>query len=226
MSVSAPQVVEPQPGMPAVKRRSRVATPESVVPQSGRCEVRPESYPRRSGPSSHPAQAHRPHQGRSHRPTRLPRRAPKRRPRGSPGPWQDDDLPNIAHQAVLHGHSVLFLTAAQLLLDLGAQESARGLDKDAPGFEAGLRSTGTRGDFHPEFFDSRDRPRRGLREPICCWAATHRPASRQDAIATGSTGHTSAARTRSAAPDLDRDIPLGAGQPTEFSEDGDRDRAC
>jgi DNA replication protein DnaC len=36
---------------------------------------------------------------------------------------------NIAHQAVLHGHSVLFLTAAQLLLDLGAQESARGLDR-------------------------------------------------------------------------------------------------
>jgi DNA replication protein DnaC len=36
---------------------------------------------------------------------------------------------NIAHQAVLQGHSVLFLTAAQLLLDLGAQESARGLDR-------------------------------------------------------------------------------------------------
>ena len=36
---------------------------------------------------------------------------------------------NIAHQAVLQGPSVLFLTAAQLLLDLGAQESARGLDR-------------------------------------------------------------------------------------------------
>jgi IstB-like ATP binding protein len=36
---------------------------------------------------------------------------------------------NTAHQAVFHGHSVLFLTAAQLLLDLGAQESARGLDR-------------------------------------------------------------------------------------------------
>jgi DNA replication protein DnaC len=36
---------------------------------------------------------------------------------------------NIAHQAVLQGHSVLFLTAAQLLLDLGAQESTRGLDR-------------------------------------------------------------------------------------------------
>jgi DNA replication protein DnaC len=36
---------------------------------------------------------------------------------------------NIAHQAVLQGQSVLFLTAAQLLLDLGAQESARGLDR-------------------------------------------------------------------------------------------------
>ena len=35
---------------------------------------------------------------------------------------------NIAHEAILKGHSVLFLTAAQLLLDLGAQDSARGLD--------------------------------------------------------------------------------------------------
>ncbi len=36
---------------------------------------------------------------------------------------------NIAHQAVLGGHSVLFLTAAQLLLDLTSQESARALDR-------------------------------------------------------------------------------------------------
>jgi DNA replication protein DnaC len=34
---------------------------------------------------------------------------------------------NIAHQAVLAGHRVLFLTAAQLLLDLGGQDSARAL---------------------------------------------------------------------------------------------------
>ena len=34
---------------------------------------------------------------------------------------------NIAYQAVLAGHHVLFTPAAQLLLDLGAQESARGL---------------------------------------------------------------------------------------------------
>ena len=34
---------------------------------------------------------------------------------------------NIAHQAVLGGHRVLFLTAAQLLLDLGGQDSARAL---------------------------------------------------------------------------------------------------
>ena len=34
---------------------------------------------------------------------------------------------NIAHQAVLAGHHVLFTTAAQLLLDLGSQDSARGL---------------------------------------------------------------------------------------------------
>jgi DNA replication protein DnaC len=35
---------------------------------------------------------------------------------------------NIAQQAILAGHSVLFVSAAQLLLDLGAQESARALD--------------------------------------------------------------------------------------------------
>ncbi|MCI0637350.1 MAG: ATP-binding protein, partial [Actinobacteria bacterium] len=36
---------------------------------------------------------------------------------------------NIAHQAVLAGHSVRFVTASQLLLDLAAQESARSLDR-------------------------------------------------------------------------------------------------
>lgn len=36
---------------------------------------------------------------------------------------------NIAHRAILAGHSVLFRTAAQLLLDLASQESARALDR-------------------------------------------------------------------------------------------------
>ena len=36
---------------------------------------------------------------------------------------------NIAHQAVTAGHSVLFVTAAQLLLDLAAQDSARALER-------------------------------------------------------------------------------------------------
>lgn len=36
---------------------------------------------------------------------------------------------NIANVAVLAGHSVLFTTAAQMLLDLGSQESARALDQ-------------------------------------------------------------------------------------------------
>jgi DNA replication protein DnaC len=36
---------------------------------------------------------------------------------------------NIAHQAILAGHSVLFTTAAQLLLDLGGQESSRSLER-------------------------------------------------------------------------------------------------
>jgi DNA replication protein DnaC len=36
---------------------------------------------------------------------------------------------NIAHQAVLSGSSVLFLSAARLLLDLAGQESARALER-------------------------------------------------------------------------------------------------
>ena len=36
---------------------------------------------------------------------------------------------NIAHQAILRGHGVLFVSAAQLLLDLAAQESARALER-------------------------------------------------------------------------------------------------
>jgi len=36
---------------------------------------------------------------------------------------------NIAHNAALAGHGALFISAAQLLLDLGGQESARALDR-------------------------------------------------------------------------------------------------
>ena len=36
---------------------------------------------------------------------------------------------NIAHRAILSGRSVLFLSAAQILLDLNAQESARALER-------------------------------------------------------------------------------------------------
>lgn len=36
---------------------------------------------------------------------------------------------NIGHQAILAGHSVLFITAAKMLLDLGAQESSRALER-------------------------------------------------------------------------------------------------
>jgi DNA replication protein DnaC len=36
---------------------------------------------------------------------------------------------NIAHAAVLQGHSVLFTEASRMLLDLGAQESARALER-------------------------------------------------------------------------------------------------
>ncbi len=44
---------------------------------------------------------------------------------------------NIGHQAVLAGHSVRFVSASQLLLDLAAQDSARALDRR-------LRHYGTR----------------------------------------------------------------------------------
>jgi DNA replication protein DnaC len=44
---------------------------------------------------------------------------------------------NIGHQAALAGHSVCFVTASQLLLDLAAQDSARALDRR-------LRHYGTR----------------------------------------------------------------------------------
>jgi DNA replication protein DnaC len=36
---------------------------------------------------------------------------------------------NLAHRAILAGRSVLFVTAARLLLDLGAQESSRALER-------------------------------------------------------------------------------------------------
>ena len=36
---------------------------------------------------------------------------------------------NIAHHAIIAGHSVLFTTAAQMLLDLGGQESSRALER-------------------------------------------------------------------------------------------------
>lgn len=36
---------------------------------------------------------------------------------------------NIAHQAILAGHTALFITASELLLDLGKQESARALER-------------------------------------------------------------------------------------------------
>jgi len=36
---------------------------------------------------------------------------------------------NIAHKAIQAGHSVLFVTAAQMLLDLAGQDSARALDR-------------------------------------------------------------------------------------------------
>ena len=48
---------------------------------------------------------------------------------GSHGLGETMILKNIAHEAILAGHSVLMVTAAQLITDLSAQESARGLDR-------------------------------------------------------------------------------------------------
>jgi IstB-like ATP binding protein len=39
------------------------------------------------------------------------------------------DEKNVAHHAVLRGASVRFVTAADLLLDLGGQETTRGLER-------------------------------------------------------------------------------------------------
>jgi DNA replication protein DnaC len=36
---------------------------------------------------------------------------------------------NVAQDAILHGHSALFTTTADLPLDLGAQETSRGLER-------------------------------------------------------------------------------------------------
>jgi DNA replication protein DnaC len=44
---------------------------------------------------------------------------------------------NLAHQAIQAGHSVLFVTAAQMLLDLSAQDSARALDRRLHHYGAG-----------------------------------------------------------------------------------------
>jgi len=51
---------------------------------------------------------------------------------------------SIAHRAVLAGKSARFISAAQLLLDLGAQESARALDRRLH-YYPGSRSTGAEG---------------------------------------------------------------------------------
>jgi DNA replication protein DnaC len=66
---------------------------------------------------------------------------------------------NIAHAAVLAGTHVLFTTAAQLLLDLGGQESTRGLDVSERRRHAGRRDQGQgdRGqDAHDGDEDDRD----------------------------------------------------------------------
>ncbi len=44
-------------------------------------------------------------------------------------PTDSAEDPNIAHQAILAGHSALFTTAADLLLDLNGQETARALER-------------------------------------------------------------------------------------------------
>ena len=73
------------------------------------------------------AHADRPRRRRGRAPPRLPHRRPQLVLVAAQGLGKTMIAQNIAHQAVLAGHHVLFTTAAQLLLDLGSQESARGL---------------------------------------------------------------------------------------------------
>ena len=71
---------------------------------------------------------------------------------------------NIAHQAILAGHSVLFITAAQLLLDLGGQESARALDRRLQHY-AKHRSARHRRDRLPRLRQPQRRPALPGRQP-------------------------------------------------------------
>ena len=94
----------PQPGAPAAHRPYR--------PLQAALRLRLEL-----------AQALRPRRHRGADDARLPQRRHQRRPGRPQRRRQVDARPNIAHQALIHGHTVLFTSAGQMLGDLAALDS-------------------------------------------------------------------------------------------------------
>ncbi|XXX92149.1 ATP-binding protein [Sorangium sp. So ce145] len=73
------------------------------------------------------AQENRPRGRRRPLRSRLHHRRPQRRARRPQRRRQDHDLEDVAHQAVIRGHTVRFSTASDMLADLAAQESSAAL---------------------------------------------------------------------------------------------------
>ena len=72
---------------------------------------------------------HEPTRPRTHPLPRFPLPRRERHPRRRPGPRQDHARQEHRPQAILAGHSALFTTAADLLLDLSGQETAPTLER-------------------------------------------------------------------------------------------------
>ena len=119
---------------------------------------------------------------------------------------------NIAHQAVLAGHTALFTTASQLLLDLGAQDSAAGPRPPAQALQRPTAcSSSTRSATSPTTratptCSSRSSPaatsRRASSSPPTCPLASGPPSSRtppaprRSSIASSTTPTSSPSRAR------------------------------
>ncbi len=137
---------------------------------------------------------------------------------------------NIANAAVLAGHSVLFTTAAQLLLDLGAQESARPSTRGcattapAPACSLSTRSATSPTTTGTPTSSSRSSPaatsgrasssRRTWRSPTGRQSSRTRRAPPPSSTASSTTRRSSASRARataSARPSSPRRRPRPAG---------------
>ena len=88
---------------------------------------------------------------------------------------------NLLHQAVLAGHSALFITASDLLLDLNGQDTSRALERRLRAY-ARPQILATRSDIYPT---TRTRP-------TCCFkssvAATNNARSSSPPICSSSSG--------------------------------------